>query len=245
MTKRKNRLFMTEKKKYPMGVAIADYNNKGTAEKLRVFAQDFEEDEIPVETLFRDYDSMPLLEQKALEMAEGRILDVGAGAGCHSLALQKMGKEVTAIDISPESVATMVCRGVRDAREKDFWLVDERFDTILMLMNGIGIIGTLSELPRFFRHLDNILSDNGEVILDSTDICYIFEEEDGIIVLPQDGYYGEMEFQMQYKDIIGEKFPWLYIDFDTLSEKAEENGFLTELIAEGEHYDFLARIRRK
>lgn len=236
---------MTEKKKYPMGAAIADYHNNGKAETLRVFAQDFEEDEIPVETLFRDFDSMPSLEQKALQMARGRILDVGAGAGCHSLALQEMGKEVTAIDISTESVSTMICRGVRNALEQDFWLVEERFDTILMLMNGIGIIGTVSELPRFFRHLNNILSENGEVILDSTDICYLFEEEGGIIVLPDNGYYGEMVFQMQYKDIIGEKFPWLYIDFDTLSEKAEENGFCAELIMEGEHYDFLARIRRK
>lgn len=179
------------RKNDPMGAAIAEYHKTGKAKKLRVFSPDFDEDEIPVDLLFRSYDDMPELEQQALSMAEGKILDVGAGAGCHSLALLQMQKDVTAIDISPLSVETMLARGVNTALEQDFFTITEKYDTILMLMNGIGIVGTVANLPSLFTHINDILSDNGQLILDSSDISYVFEEEDGIIYLPEgDGYYG-------------------------------------------------------
>lgn len=228
-----------------MGTAIADYLSNGKADTLRVFAKDFDEDEMPIETLFRRYEEMPELEQKALQMSKGKILDVGAGAGCHSLALQDMGKDVTAIDISPLSIVAMKNRGVKNAVEQDFFTVAEKYDTILMLMNGIGIVGTVNALPRFLQHIDSILAPEGQLLVDSSDICYIFEEEDGIIYLPEgEKYYGEMEYQMQYKDIKGDPFPWLYIDFESLANIASEYGFKAEVIAEGEHYDYLARITR-
>lgn len=230
----------------PMGTAIAESHKTGKADILRVFSPDFDEDEIPVELLFRSFDEMPEIEQMALTMAQGKILDVGAGAGCHSLALQKMEKDVTAIDISPLSIETMSARGVNKAMEQDFFTITEKYDTILMLMNGIGIVGTITNLPSFFNHIDGILSDNGQLLLDSSDISYVFEDEDGIIYLPEgDKYYGELEYQMQYRDIKGESFQWLYIDFETLQQIAQKNGFNAELVQTGEHYDYLARITRQ
>lgn len=292
-----------EEAKDPMGTAIADYYKNGKAGRLRVFSPDFDEDEIPVDLLFRYYADMPALEQHALQMANGRILDAGAGAGCHSLALQEMGKDVTAIDISPLSIKTMQARGVQHAILMDFWNVTETYDTILMLMNGIGIVGTLAELPRFFQHISNLLSQGGQLILDSSDISYIFEEneeeyeeeeDDGnldainTIVNTNEApshnanshsqshsqsqsqcqsqcqcqchnqsqsasdtdlgiappYYGELQYQMQYKRIKGNEFSWLYIDFPTLSRIANECGFKAELLQEGSHYDYLARITK-
>lgn len=230
--------------KDPMGAAIAEYYKTGTAGRLRVLSPDFDEDTIPVETLFRTFGQMPALEQTALRLAEGRILDVGAGAGCHSLALKDMGKTVDSIDISPLSVETMAARGVPNAMELDFWMVEEKYDTVLMMMNGIGIVGTVSELPRFFHHIGRILGDGGQVLLDSSDICYLYEFEEGIIELPSTGYYGEIRYQMKYRKIKGDTFPWLYIDFETLAQSASENGFVAELIQQGEHYDYLARLRK-
>jgi hypothetical protein len=137
-------------------------------------------------------------------------------------------------------------RGVRNVREQDFFTLEQQYDTILMLMNGIGIVGTLKRMPEFFRHLDKILAPGGQLLCDSTDISYVFETEDGIIEYPDsDGYYGELSFRMQYKDTIGEPFPWLYIDADTLRQAASENGYTTEIIAKGEHYDYLARIMKR
>ena len=136
--------------KDPMGTAIADYFNHNKADKLRVFSSQFEEDEIPVNQLFRPYDEMPELEQIALQQATGKILDVGAGSGCHSLALKEMGKESLAIDISPLSVKAMQERGLNALHvnlfDKHF---TGQFDTILMLMNGSGIIWKVKEYSCF------------------------------------------------------------------------------------------------
>jgi hypothetical protein len=112
-------------------------------------------------------------------------------------------------------------------------------------MNGAGIVGTLDRLPKLFRQLDKILAPGGQVLCDSSDISYVFEDEDGIIYIPDDmDYYGELSFQMQYKDTIGESFDWVYIDADTLTEKAAENGYVVEVVAEGKHYDYLARMTK-
>ena len=233
-------------KKDPMGRAIADYYKTKKANKLRVFSPMFEEDEIPLSTLFRKYEEMPEIERKALDMANGKTLDVGAGSGCHSLVLQEKGIDVTAIDISPLSVETMKECGVKKVIEQDFFTLKGQYDTVLMLMNGIGIVGTLERLPRFFRQLDKILAPGGQLLCDSSDISYVFEDENGMIDIPNEmDYYGEHSFRMQYKDTIGEPFNWLYIDADTLREKAGRCGYAVEVVAEGEHYDYLARITKR
>ena len=230
--------------KDPMGTAISDFYKKGRAGRLRVFSPQFEEDEIPVTTLFRSFEEMPTLEQLALDMAEGKILDVGAGSGCHSLALQKMNKSALAIDISPLSVEVMQTRGL-NAQQAN--LFDEhfigQFDTILMLMNGSGIIGKLKNMGTFFLRAKKLLAPGGCILMDSSDLRYLFEDEDGsmLVNLAAD-YYGEMEFSMQYKQVKGESFPWLYVDFDTLSFYASQFGFKAEKIKDGEHYDYLVRL---
>ena len=230
----------------PMGRAIAEYWKTKTAHRLRVFSPMFEEDEIPLTTLFRSYEDMPEIERKALDMEKGRILHVGADSGCHSLVLQDRGMDVTAIDISPLSVENMKERGVKKVLEQDFFTLEGQYDTILMLMNGIGIVGTLERMPKLFRQLDKILASGGQVLCDSSDISYVFEDEEGMIDIPNEmDYYGEHSFRMQYKNTIGEPFDWLYIDANTLKEKAGIYGFAVEVVAEGKHYDYLARITKK
>ena len=229
-----------------MGCAIADFHRNGKASRLRVFSPMFDEDEIPVATLFRTLDEMPAIEQEALRQASGHVLDVGAGAGCHSLALQAMEKRVTAIDISPLAVETMLQRGVHDVREQDFFTLDGQYDTILMLMNGIGIVGTLSRLPAFFMQVDHLLAPGGQLLCDSSDLCYLYEDDDGIIDLTGvEGYYGELTYQLQYKSIKGEAFPWLFIDPETLREQAVLYGYNCDIHVRGPHYDYLARLTRR
>ena len=136
----KQNTYLTPPEIDAMGNAIADYARTGKAAKLIVTSTMLDDDEMPVEVLFRTFDEMPAIEQEALRLAQGKILDVGAGSGCHALALQEMGKDVCAIDISLLSVDVMRERGVRNARAIN--LFDERlcdrFDTIILLMNGAG-----------------------------------------------------------------------------------------------------------
>lgn len=227
-----------------MGAAIYDYHKTGKASSLVVHSSMFEDDEIPVETLFREYGQMPQLEQEALDIAQGRILDVGAGSGCHSLALMKMGKTSVAIDISPLSVEAMKERGI-DARLVNLYdeSFTETFDTVLMLMNGTGIIGNLDNMPAFFARMKQILNPGGCILIDSSDLRYLYEDEDGTLEINlADDYYGQLDYRMEYDGVQGEPFDWLYVDFETLAYYAEESGFRAELIAEGEHYDYLARL---
>lgn len=228
----------------PMGRAIYEYHKFGKAEDVVVHSSVFDDDVIPIETLFRGLVEMPAIERVALEAAYGDILDVGAGSGCHSLALKGLGKKAVAVDISPLSVQVMKERGV-DARLVNFYdqSFDETFDTVLMLMNGTGIIGNLDNIGNFFARLKQILKPGGCLLIDSSDLRYLFEEEDGSLMIDlADDYYGQVDFQMQYKDDIGEPFDWLYLDFNTLAYYAEENGFKAEVIAEGEYYDYLAKL---
>lgn len=228
----------------PMGAAIYDFHRNGSADVLKVYSSDFDDDEIPVSDLFREYEDMPYIERVALDQTAGRVLDVGAGSGCHSLALAKAGKESVAIDISPLSVEVMRERGV-DARLVNLYdeSFAEKFDTVLMLMNGTGIIGTLENMETFFTRIRQLLNPGGCVLIDSSDLRYLFEEEDGSLMIDlADDYYGLVDYQMQYKDVLGESFDWLYVDFDTLAYYAEENGFMAEMVANGEHYDYLARL---
>lgn len=227
-----------------MGAAIYDYHRNGKADTLVVRSSMFDDDEIPVADLFRGFADMPALECAALQLAQGRILDVGAGAGCHSLALHQMGKDVVAIDISPLSVEVMKERGV-DARLVNFYdeSFNEKFDTVLMLMNGTGIMGNLDNVKAFFKALKRLLNPGGKVYIDSSDLRYLYEEEDGSLMIDLAGdYYGQLDYQMQYKDVEGEPFDWLYLDFNTLAYYAEENGFKAEVLFEGEHYDYLAGL---
>lgn len=233
----------------PMGAAIRDFHLNGKAKRLRVLSSMFDEDEIPVDTLFRTENEMSHLERQALKLCHGRVLDVGAGAGCHSHVLQQRGTDTTAIDISPLSVQVMRERGITKALNVNFFtdhIEGAPFDTVLMLMNGIGIAGRISRLPDFFARLDTLLSPDGQLLADSSDLRYIFEDEDGTFLYDGEAeYYGEVDYRMVYGNTRGPRFHWLYVDFDTLARHAAAHGFRAEKVLEGEHCDYLARITRE
>ena len=229
----------------PMGAAIRDYQSKGKASRLRVLSSMFDEDEMPVGHLFRTFNQMPRLEQKALSMAKGRVLDIGAGAGCHALALQERGLEVKAIDISPLSCEVMSERGVKDVECVNLFnpQLQGKYDTLLLLMNGTGIAGKLNRLSMLLNRLKELLAEGGQILIDSSDLKYIYENEDGSMDIDLNApYYGEVDYQMQYKNIKGEPFDWLYTDPMLLASISKQCGLNCEIVEEGENYDFLARL---
>lgn len=229
----------------PMGAAIRDYQNKGKASRLRVLSSMFDEDEMPVVHLFRTFNQMPRLEQKALSMAKGRVLDIGAGAGCHALVLQERGLEVKAIDISPLSCEVMKERGVKDAECVNLFdpQLQGKYDTLLLLMNGTGIAGKLNRLSMLLNRLKELLAEGGQILIDSSDLKYIYENEDGSMDIDLNApYYGEVDYQMQYKNVKGEPFDWLYTDPMLLASISKQCGLNCEIVEEGENYDFLARL---
>ena len=228
------------------GNAMKAYFLNGNEEEIIVHSPDFDDDVIPVPYLFRKYKDMPALEKKALEQAYGKVLDVGCGAGSHSLYLQEKRKlEVTAIDTSAGAIDICNLRGIKDARNVAFEeLSGEKFDTILLLMNGTGIVGRLNKLDDFFRKLKELLQPKGQVLIDSSDLRYLFDQDEdgGIWVDAANGYYGELQYKLSYGNESSESFEWLYLDFNSLYLAASKNNFNCELVKEGEHYDYLAKL---
>lgn len=228
------------------GKAILDYQTNNSPEDLITSTSISDEDEMSVAYLFRSHAEMPNIEQNALALAKGKVLDIGCGAGSHSLYLQNELKlNVTAIDISTAAIATCKLRGLKDARVQDFMTLEsEKFDTILLLMNGTGICGKLKNLPQFLTKLKDLLNPGGQILIDSSDIIYMFDEdEDGGKWIPSENdYYGELIFNISYKGEQDTPIDWLYLDYNTLQNAAFGNGLKPELILEGAHYDYLAKL---
>jgi len=226
------------------GAAIQDYYSNKKESFIKVISEDFEDDEISVKYLFRSFNKMPIIEQKALEWSTGHVLDVGCGAGCHSLYLQNEKKiTVTAIDSSKGAIEILKKQGIQTAYCEDFYSHNGKYDTILLLMNGSGIVGKLDNFTAFFNHLKTLLNKNGQVLLDSSDLIYLFENENGEFwVDASKGYYGEMTYQIAYKNLKSAPFDWLYVDYNTLQRAAAINGFACELVHTGDHYNFLAKL---
>ena len=230
-----------------MGRAIWDYYHNDNPEDLQTETSISELDELPVDYLFRDFDEMNKIEQKALKLAIGKVLDIGAGAGSHSLYLQNdRNLEVTALDISPKSIEVCKLRGIKNAFAENMLHFSEgNFDTILLLMNGTGIFQSLNVIDIYLKKLDSLLSSKGQILIDSTDILYMFDEdEDGGFYIPADGYYGELDYIVHYKGESEEPIKWLYLDFNTLKNAAENNGFKIEKVLQDED-SYLAKLTKK
>lgn len=228
------------------GKAMFDFQTNNSPEDIITETTISEEDEMSVDYLFRSYNEMPKIEQKALQLATGKILDVGCGAGSHSLSLQNdRNLEVTSIDISEKAIETCKLRGVKNAKVQNILDFEgEKFDTIILLMNGVGIFGKLENCNKYLSKLKSLLKEGGQILLDSSDIIYMFDEdEDGGKWIPSNNdYYGELVFNISYKGEKEEPFDWLYLDYNTLQNAAVANGLKCELILEGEHYDYLAKL---
>ncbi len=229
------------------GLAFKDFLEGHTDGKIIIKTDVSGIEELPVMYFFRGKDELPEWEQIALKMCRGRVLDAGAGAGSHALILQDMNLNVVAMDISEGAVEIMKHRGVKNAVCSDFhsFSDNKKFDTILFLMNGIGLAGNLEGLKNTLDHCRKLLNTNGQIILESSDLIYLYEDNEGAFCINlADKYYGEVEYVLSYKKQKGEKFNWLYVDYDNLEAVAALSGFKSELLYKGDNYNYLAVLRK-
>lgn len=225
-------MFLKNKNTDPIGQAVSDYFNTKKNKRITVLSNIAEKDFINSAYLFRSHNEMPDVEKAALEICSGKILDIGAAAGCHSIHLQNEGFDVTALEKSPLCCEVMKLRGISNVVRQDIWdFVDQKFDTIILLMNGIGIAGDTQQLPVFLRKLKSLLNDGGSILTDSVDIEYLFELDDGskLINLNQH-YHGEIMYTMKYKKHKTGPFPWLFIDEDLLIKAAKNEALEAEVV---------------
>lgn len=231
----------------PFGTAVDHYyQNRFTLSKtIKVHSSISGEEHITISYLFRTEKKMPVLERTALSKCQGEVLDIGACAGSHALALQKKGLAVTALEISELCCEVMRKRGVERVICSDIYEYNTaRYDTLLLLMNGIGLAGTIDGLKELLQHFKKLLKPGGQILFDSSDIDYAFYEEDGSKWVDLNNvYYGQVEYSMAFKNVQGDKFKWLFIDSEKMKEVADELGYTFNILAEGDHYDYLGVLK--
>lgn len=230
----------------PIGQAVYNYHFKKDNTPIDVCSDIVEDEQLLPDYFFRKIDNMPQLEQIALKLVTGAVLDVGAGAGCHSIYLQNKNIDITALEYSQLCCEVLQNMGIKQIENCDILSFSKSgFDTILLLMNGIGVAGSVSGLKTLLSHLKKLLNNGGKILIDSSDLMYLFEEEDGSFVFDINNpkYYGEIVYTLRYKNIQGNPFSWLFADSVLLTEIAEEVGFSTKIIEYGPHYDYLAELK--
>ena len=236
------------------GLAIQDYFAGDKSAKITIHSSEGDCEEIEVSIFFREFPYIPLIEKAALDLCYGTIIDIGAGAGCHALELQNRGLPTTAIDIVPEAVEVMRKRGIRDARLADFRsLKNEAYDTVLLLMNGIGIVGDLDGLNEFLRDLGTLVNTGGQVVFDSIDL----REENPAANQntskinnhsssenKSGRYFGEIEYSIEYKGVKYPPFRWLFVDAETINKMAQRHKWKFEKVMDYENGRYLGRLYR-
>lgn len=220
------------------GKALEDFYQFGQTEKLWLHNNYGIPEDMPVEVFFRSGEYISDLEDYALSLCRGKILDIGAGVGAHSLLLQSNGQDVTALEISAGACEIIKNRGLKTVINGDIFSDQQKYDTLLLLMNGIGLCGDIDGLNKLLPHLKNSLLKNGQIILDSSDISYLYTRDN----FPVKNYYGEISYQYEYQSVKGDWFKWLYIDFERLNSIAQEHGLLCELMFEDEMDQYLVRL---
>lgn len=236
-----------EATKDPIGMAIWDYYLNDNPIDIIVECDIMEDDFIPVDYLFRKYKDFPTIEKKAMEYCEGKILDVGAAAGPHTKYLLDKGFDVTTVEVSPNAHRYLI----KELPAGKHYLTpilnfnDGKYDTILLMMNGIGLSEDFDGVVPFLKHLASLLSDSGSILAESTDVYDIFEDEDGgLWVDLNTRYYGEFNFNMKYKNVESGWFKWLYLDENNFIKFAEEAGLKAEILLNEEN-SFLIQLKKQ
>ena len=229
----------------PIGQAIYDHYFGQSPEAVVIYSDIGDKETMKPEYFFRQAWFMPPVEKFALKRCKGKVLDIGAGAGCHAVTLTESGYEVHTLESSALAVEVLNARGLHPVYHSDIYRFEEpvKFDTLLLLMNGIGLCGTIDGLRRFLELARNMLKPGGRILTDSSDIHFLLGDE-GIDkrINEFQRYYGIVEYRLEYKQITGDPFNWLYIDFDSLKQVADEKGWQAEKLYEGKLFHYLVSL---
>lgn len=222
------------------GQAILDFQHKSFESPLLIHNEYGPPEIIPMDRFFNHDDEFCKLDFFAMAQVREHILDIGAATGRHALYLQNQGHDITAMDISESCGVVMRELGVMKIIIDDiFNFQGQAYDTIFMLMNGIGIAGSIEGLEKLLLHLKNMITPEGQLLVDSSDISYLYKDRPW----PEDKYFGELSFQYEYKNMLGDLFHWLYLDQIKLVTIANSMGWTCQIISEDETDSFLARLQ--
>jgi len=232
----------------PFSQALLDFHSGSCDVTFTIRRDDGFCSEMPAAPFF-ELGNYPTLEMRAMDECHGSVLDIGSAAGRHSLELLRRGIKVTSLDILPEMEGIMKDRGQTDVVISDvLHFSGRRFDTLLMLMNGIGIVGSIEGLTRFLQHAHDLVDPGGQIVCDSTDV--------GLTTEPQHVAYretnmasgrpaGHQAFMMEYNDEEPVRFDWLHIDFQALERISKAAGWEAILLEQKDCGHYLCKLIEK
>ncbi len=224
------------------GQALLDFHRGNFKLPLLLHNEYGEPDTISLENFFNKENNFSDLETFALTQVNGKILDVGAASGRHSIYLQKHGYDITALDASTSCCTIIKETGVNKIVNADIYNYGKvKYDTILMLMNGIGIARSIAGLKKLLLHFKKLVNPSGFLLFDSSDVTYLYEGNP----LPDAKYFGQLSFHYEYKNEMGSRFTWLYIDQDKLMEIAYSLGWHCHVLFEDETNAYLVRLQMR
>ncbi len=228
------------------GEAILDYFNGNFQTPLIVVDELGRRKEVPVNLFFREFGEFPEMEKKAVELCSGKVLDIAAAAGRHSLALQQRGLIVCAVDIIPSCVQVMKMRGVHEAYCTDILeFQGGPFDTLLGVMNGLTIVERLERLPAFLKHIRRLIGPDGQYLVDSADLrCSVDSQMQGLLKTKTDAgdYFGELTAHIEYRNKKGTTLRELFVDPETLRDHAFEAGWKCDIVMQQNNGRYLAQL---
>lgn len=225
-----------------LGEAMLEFLKSGTVHRLLAHTSYGPDETYFLDYFFRDLDDMPDLERYAVTLCSGKILEIGAGAGSHALLLLQEGKDIVVMDNSAGCINVLLKRGLYKVQHMDiFNLQTGGYNTLLLLMNGIGITGNLGGLVRFLKKAEDITASKAQIIFDSTDVSYAIKKESRA----REGYVGEIKYQFEYRGIRGPWFDWLYIDQEKLFELCDQTPWMPQVLFEDGRGHYLARLLKK
>jgi len=202
------------------------------------------------EWFFAEPEEWPEAERAVFGYVRGRVLDVGAGAGRHSLAAQRRGLEVMAIDVSPGAVEVCRRRGVTDVRLLPLAAVDADlgvFDTVLMMCGNFGLVGGAGEAAAILRRLHALTSPNGRIVLDSVDPDVDVDDAD-LAYAAGNRARGRPPGQVTIRIRYGERAtPWfdlLLVSSAELERLVAGTGWRLAQVVEGEPPDYYAVLEK-
>jgi SAM-dependent methyltransferase len=201
---------------------------------------------------FLDYDQWSPLEKQAIELARGRVLDIGCGAGRHSLYLQQKGFDVTGIDNSPGAIEVCRLRGLKKAIVRPAIEVGKfepaSFDTITMLGNNFGLMGGFEQGREILKDLYRITTADARIIAQSinpykTGNPQHLEYHD--LNKKRGRMPGQLKMRVRFGKTIGAWFDYLFVSPEEMEDIIQGSNWRIEKFLEPEEARYIAVIRKK
>jgi len=205
---------------------------------------------LPVSRYLTSYKEWPLVQQKAITLAKGRVLDIGCGAGRHSLYLQENGFDVTGLDISPKAI--QLCRE-RGLKKTVLMSIDRisislgKFDTILLLENNFGLLENSAKAKRLLGKFYLATSETGRIIAQSSD-PYTSQDPDTLDYQKtnraNNRMSGQLKMRLRYRRLISSWFDYLLVSKGEMREILKGTGWKVRRFLEFDHWSYVAVIEK-